>query len=90
MVIFGKGEFIYTNILDLTHSANQSILKNNDPEHPTLSQQYKNLLKQVHQEISNRTHNQLKDFAKHNPEVKQSEEATQIRTWSKFKALASF
>ena len=72
------------------HSANQSILKNNDPEHPTLSQQYKNLLKQVqdpaknnqqaekqlkqvHQEISNRTQNQLKDFVKHNPEVKQPE-----------------
>lgn len=80
------------------HSANQSILKNNDPEHPTLSQQYKNLLKQVqdpaknnqqaekqlkqvHQEISNRTQNQLKDFAKHNPEVKQpeKEETQQIR-----------
>lgn len=29
------------------HSANQSILKNYDTEHPTLSQQYKNLLKQV-------------------------------------------
>jgi hypothetical protein len=80
------------------HSANQSILKNNDPEHPTLSQQYKNLLKQVqdpaknnqqaekqlkqvHQEISNRTQNQLKDFVKHNPEVKQpeKEETQQIR-----------
>ena len=65
---------------------------------PTLSQQYKNLLKQVqdpaknnqqaekqlkqvHQEISNRTQNQLKDFAKHNPEVKQpkKEETQQIR-----------
>lgn len=29
------------------HSANQSILKNHETEHPTLSQQYKNLLKQV-------------------------------------------
>lgn len=29
------------------HSANQSILKNYETEHPTLSQQYKNLLKQV-------------------------------------------
>lgn len=80
------------------HSANQSILKNHDPERPTLSQQYKNLLKQVqdpaknnqqaekqlkqvHQEISNRTQNQLKDFVKHNPEVKQpeKEETQQIR-----------
>jgi hypothetical protein len=80
------------------HSANQSILKNHDTEHPTLSQQYKNLLKQVqdpaknnqqaekqlkqvHQEITNRTQNQLKDFAKHNPEVKQpeKEETQQIR-----------
>lgn len=29
------------------HSANQSILKNHETEHPTLSQQYKNLLMQV-------------------------------------------
>lgn len=35
------------------HSANQSILKNNDPEHPTLSQQYKNLLKQVQDPAKN-------------------------------------
>lgn len=35
------------------HSANQSILKNNDPEHPTLTQQYKNLLKQVQDPAKN-------------------------------------
>ncbi|ARO02372.1 LtrC (plasmid) [Lactiplantibacillus plantarum] len=35
------------------HSANQSILKNNDPEQPTLSQQYKNLLKQVQDPAKN-------------------------------------
>lgn len=80
------------------HSANQSILKNHDTEHPTLSQQYKNLLKQVQdpaknnqqaekqlkqvrQDISNQTQKDLKDFAKHNPEVKQpkKEETQQIR-----------
>ena len=35
------------------HSANQSILKNHDTEHPTLSQQYKNLLKQVQDPAKN-------------------------------------
>ena len=35
------------------HSANQSILKNNDPEHPTLSQQYKKLLNQLKEPDSN-------------------------------------
>lgn len=45
------------------------------------NQQAEKQLKQVHQEISNRTQNQLKDFAKHNPEVKQpeKEETQQIR-----------
>lgn len=43
--------------------------------------QLKNQLNDVHQEISNRTQKQLKDFAKQNPEVKQPEkkEAQQIR-----------
>ena len=35
------------------HSANQSILKNHDTERPTLSQQYKNLLKQVQDPAKN-------------------------------------
>ncbi|WP_259746577.1 hypothetical protein [Lactococcus lactis] len=35
------------------HSANQSILKNHDTEHPTLSQLYKNLLKQVQDPAKN-------------------------------------
>lgn len=35
------------------HSANQSILKKHDTEHPTLSQQYKNLLKQVQDPAKN-------------------------------------
>lgn len=35
------------------HSANQSILKNHDTEQPTLSQQYKNLLKQVQDPAKN-------------------------------------
>ncbi|MFT8749155.1 hypothetical protein [Liquorilactobacillus nagelii] len=35
------------------HSANQSILKNHNTEHPTLSQQYKNLLKQVQDPAKN-------------------------------------
>ena len=35
------------------HSANQSILKNHDTEHLTLSQQYKNLLKQVQDPAKN-------------------------------------
>lgn len=80
------------------HSANQSILKNHDTEHPTLSQQYKNLLKQINnkpdnnqhlqtqlkevrKKISQQTQKDLKDFAKHNPEVKQpkKEETQQIR-----------
>lgn len=94
-------EYVVFNPEDIKISNKQDIrllVKNNDPEHPTLSQQYKNLLKQVqdpaknnqkaekqlkqvHQEISNRTQNQLKDFAKHNPEVEQpeKEETQQIR-----------
>lgn len=44
------------------HSANQSILKNHDPEHPTLSQQYKKLLNQLKEPDNNnkQTEKQLK------------------------------
>ncbi|MCT2884817.1 ImmA/IrrE family metallo-endopeptidase [Lentilactobacillus parabuchneri] len=43
--------------------------------------QFKNQLHEIHEEISNRTQKDLKDFAKHNPEVKQpkKEETQQIR-----------
>lgn len=44
------------------HSANQSILKNHDPEHPTLSQQYKKLVNQLKEPDNNnkQTEKQLK------------------------------
>ncbi|KRN41694.1 hypothetical protein [Fructilactobacillus fructivorans] len=62
------------------HSANQSILKNNDPEHPTLSQQYKNLLKQV------------QDPAKNNPQaekqLKQVHQEISNRTQNQLKDFA--
>lgn len=41
------------------HSVNQSILKNNDPEHPTLSQQYKNLIKQTKKTENDNDNQQL-------------------------------
>lgn len=48
------------------HSANQSILKNHDTEHPTLSQHYKNLLKQINNKPDNNQHlqTQLKEVRK--------------------------
>lgn len=46
------------------HSVNQSILKNNDPEHLTLSQQYKKLLNQFKDPDNNhkQTEKQLKQI----------------------------
>ncbi|MGY3770836.1 ArdC-like ssDNA-binding domain-containing protein [Pediococcus pentosaceus] len=64
---------------------NKTYLKLQNDLQQTTNQTQKNQLKnqfnEVHQEISNRTQNQLKDFAKHNPEVKQpeKEETQQIR-----------
>lgn len=57
------------------HSANQSILKNNDPEHPTLSQQYKSLLNQLKEPDKNsqQTEKQLKQVRQNISEQTQSE-----------------
>jgi|GEM_PF-1219097 len=57
------------------HSANQSILKNHDTEHPTLSQQYKNLLKQVPDPAKNnqQAEKQLKQVRQEISEQTQSE-----------------
>lgn len=57
------------------HSANQSILKNHDTEHPTLSQQYKNLLKQVQDPAKNnqQAEKQLKQVRQNISEQTQSE-----------------
>lgn len=57
------------------HSANQSILKNNDPEHPTLSQQYKSLLNQLKEPDKNsqQTEKQLKQVRQDISEQTQSE-----------------
>ncbi|MCT3073694.1 LtrC [Leuconostoc citreum] len=57
------------------HSANQSILKNNDPEHPTLSQQYKSLLNQLNDPDKNsqQTEKQLKQVRQNISEQTQSE-----------------
>lgn len=57
------------------HSANQSILKTNDPEHPTLSQQYKSLLNQLKEPDKNsqQTEKQLKQVRQNISEQTQSE-----------------
>lgn len=57
------------------HSANQSILKNNDPEHPTLSQQYKSLLNQLKEpdNSSQQTEKKLKQVSQNISEQTQSE-----------------
>ncbi|WP_260157706.1 hypothetical protein [Leuconostoc mesenteroides] len=57
------------------HSVNQSILKNNDPEHPTLSQQYKKLLNQLKEPDNNnkQTEKQLKQVRQDISKQTQSE-----------------